>query len=73
MFHFKGVLHPWQILWLFMHLSQKLQHIGDKLDMFLIGNITRNLIIARNFTNSSGYIDLWLKTWKILILAQCLL
>ena len=25
-----GVLHPWPILWLFMHLSQKLQHIGDK-------------------------------------------
>ena len=26
----KGVLHPWPILWLFMHFSQKLQHIGDK-------------------------------------------
>ena len=27
---FKGVLYPWPILWLFMHFSQKLQHIGDK-------------------------------------------
>ena len=26
----KGVLHPWPILLLFMHFSQKLQHIGDK-------------------------------------------
>ena len=26
----KGVLHLWPILWLFMHFSQKLQHIGDK-------------------------------------------
>ena len=26
----KGVLHSWPILWLFMHVSQKLQHIGDK-------------------------------------------
>ena len=26
----KGVLHPWPILWLFMHLSQNVQHIGDK-------------------------------------------
>ena len=26
----KGVLHPWSILWLFLHLSQKLQHFGDK-------------------------------------------
>ena len=30
----KGLLHLWLILWLFMQLSQKLQHIGDKLDMF---------------------------------------
>ena len=29
-FRKEGVLHPWPILWLFMHLSQKLQHIGDK-------------------------------------------
>ena len=27
---FKGVLHPWPVFWLFMHFSQKLQHIGDK-------------------------------------------
>ena len=27
---FKGVLHPWPILWLFMHFSQKLQYIGDR-------------------------------------------
>ena len=26
----KGVLHLWPILLLFMHFSQKLQHIGDK-------------------------------------------
>ena len=26
----KGVLHPRPILWLFVHFSQKLQHIGDK-------------------------------------------
>ena len=28
--YFQGVLHPRPILWLFMHFSQKLQHIGDK-------------------------------------------
>ena len=27
---FKGVLHPRPVFWLFMHFSQKLQHIGDK-------------------------------------------
>ena len=27
---FKGVLHPWPVFWLFMHFSQKLQHIGNK-------------------------------------------
>ena len=27
---FKGVLHPRQMLWLFVHFSQKLQLIGDK-------------------------------------------
>ena len=32
-----------------MDFSQKLQHIGDKLDMFLIGNISRNLITALEF------------------------
>ena len=26
-----GVLHPWPILWLFVHFYQKLQHIGDKI------------------------------------------
>ena len=26
----KGVLHPWPVLWLFIHFSQKLQHIGNK-------------------------------------------
>ena len=26
----KVVLHPWSILCLFMHISQKIQHIGDK-------------------------------------------
>ena len=29
-----------------MHFSQKLQHIGNKKDMFLIANIPGNLIIA---------------------------
>ena len=27
---FKGVLHPWPILRLFIHFSQKLQHTGDR-------------------------------------------
>ena len=26
----KGVLHPRPVFWLFMHFSQKLQHIGGK-------------------------------------------
>ena len=26
----KGVLHPRPVFWLFMHFSQKLQHIGNK-------------------------------------------
>ena len=38
-----------------MHFSQKLQHIDDKLDMFLLGNILGNLITVLEFTNSSGY------------------
>ena len=42
--HFKGVLHLWPLLWLFMQFSPRLHHIGDKLDMFLIGNILKNLI-----------------------------
>ena len=29
-FAFKGVLHPRAVFGLFLHLSQKLQHIGDK-------------------------------------------
>ena len=37
----KGVLHPWPILWLLMHFSQLLKHIGDKYDMFLIGDIPK--------------------------------
>ena len=51
----KGVLHPWPVFWLFMHFSQKLQHIGNKQDMFLIGNILGNLILHWNFADSSGY------------------
>ena len=38
-----------------MHFPQKLQHIADKYDMFLICNSPRNLITALKFTNSSGY------------------
>ena len=45
----KGVLHPRPNLWLFMHFSQILQHIGDKYDMFLVGNIPRNLTTALEF------------------------
>ena len=43
-----GVLHPRLVFGLFLHFSQKLQHIGDK-DMFLIGNVSGNLIIALEF------------------------
>ena len=46
---FKWVLHPWPILWPLMHFAQKLQHIGDKQDMFLIGHIPRNLTTALEF------------------------
>ena len=46
---FKGVLQPRPILWLFVHSSQKLQHIGDKKDMFLTGNSLRNLTTALEF------------------------
>ena len=42
----KGVLHPRPVFGLFLHFSQKLQHIGNKQDMFLIGNISGNLITA---------------------------
>ena len=28
--NFKVVLHPRPVFWLFMHFSQKLQHIGSK-------------------------------------------
>ena len=45
----KGVLHPRPVFWLFMHFSQKLQHIGNKKDMFLIGNIPGNPITALEF------------------------
>ena len=45
----KEVLHPWPLLWLLIHFSQKLQRIGDKQDMFLIGDIPRNLITALEF------------------------
>ena len=48
-FTFKGVLHPGPVFWLFMHFSQKLQHIGNKKDMFLIGNIPGNPITALEF------------------------
>ena len=46
---FKGVLHPRPVFWLFMHFSQKLQHIGNKEDMFRIGNIPGNPITALEF------------------------
>ena len=45
----KGVLHPRPVFGLFLHFSQKLQHIGNKKDMFLIGNISGNLITALEF------------------------
>ena len=45
----KGVLHPRAVFKLFLHFSQKLQHIGDKWDMFLIGKISGNLITALEF------------------------
>ena len=45
----KGVLHPRPVFGLFLHFSRKLQHIGNKKDMFLIGNISGNLITALEF------------------------
>ena len=45
----KGVLHPRSVFGLSMLFSQKLQHIGNKKDMFLIGNISGNLITALEF------------------------
>ena len=45
----KGVLHPRLVFGLFLHFPQKLQHIGNKQDMFLIGNVSGNLIIALEF------------------------
>ena len=45
----KGLLHPWPVFWLFMHFSQKLHHIGNKKDMFLVGDIPGNLITALEF------------------------
>ena len=55
----KGVLHPWPVFGLFMHFSQKLQHTGIKLDMFLIGNIPGKLITALEF-----YQLKWLLIWE---------
>ena len=46
---FKGVLHPRPVFGLFMHFSQKLQQIGNKSGIFLIGNILGNLITALEF------------------------
>ena len=46
---FKGVLHPRPVFGLFMHFSQKLQHIGNKYGIFLIGNIPGNLVTALEF------------------------
>ena len=46
---FKGVTHPSPIMWLFMHFSTKIQHFGDKKDMFLINNIPKNLITELKF------------------------
>ena len=45
----KGVLHPRPVFGLFLHFSQKLQHIGNKWDKFLIGNISGNPITALEF------------------------
>ena len=45
----KGVLHPRSVFGLFLHFAHKLQHIGNKYDMFLIGNISGNLIAALEF------------------------
>ena len=45
----KGLLHPWPVFWLFIHFPQKLQHIDNKKDTFLIGNIPGNLITALEF------------------------
>ena len=43
------------ILCVFVHFSQKLQHIGDKWNLFLTVNILRNLTTALEFTNPSGH------------------
>ena len=69
----KGVLHPWPIFWLFMHFFQKLQHIGDKSDMFLIGNIPRNLITALEFHKLKWLMIYGSKHGKILIFTHFLL
>ena len=45
----KGVLHPRPIFDCFLHFIKKLQHIGDKKNMFFIGNILRNLTTALEF------------------------
>ena len=48
-FVFKEVLHPDQFCDCFRIFLKKLQHIGDKWDMFLKGNILRNLTSALEF------------------------
>ena len=46
---FMGVLHPRPVFGLFVHFSLKLQHIGNKQDIFLVGNIPGNLITVLEF------------------------
>ena len=48
-YNVKGVLHLRPVFGLFMHFSQKLQHIGNKYGIFLIGNIPGNLVTALEF------------------------
>ena len=36
-FEVKADTAPRPILWIFVHFSQNIQHIGDKWDMFLVG------------------------------------
>ena len=45
----KEVQHPRPILWLFVHFSKKLQHIGDKYNMILVGNVLRNITTALEY------------------------
>ena len=52
----KGVLHPWPILWLFMHVSQKITkqwwQVGCVSYRY---HIKEPNLLLWNFTNSSGY------------------